>query len=391
MTKGRTLIPNRTAWPVLAGYFIMAFSDLVAPVTPRIAETFSENIRPLASFLPTMVFLWFLILSIPIASWMNRIGRRRMAIAGDLLAAAGLAIAYAAGEGGGPAYYFVGFGLLGIGCTAIQVSVNPMLALLAPPEQMTTYLTLGQVFRNTALLLLAPIVSCLVLWTGSWRPLLLIYALLTVGGGVWMALTRFDDPRVDRPAQTQGGGWKSYLSLLSNPVVAVSAGAIGVFLMLDVGVGYLSVQLVDSPNPLLTTTGFYACRIVGTIAGIWALSRIDDMKYLKINLAVSTAMCAGLLVAQSTAAVYLLVGVLGFTLACVFSTFFAAATKAASERANEVSGLMILTIAAGALSSPVIGAIIRTTGRVQTGAWFLVPCALYLWWAARYVKRRLNK
>jgi len=366
----------------------MAFSDLAAPVTPRIAETFRADIRPLASFLPTMVFLWFLLLSMPIASWMNRIGRRRMAVAGDMLAAAGLATAYAAGEGGGPAYYFIGFGLLGIGCTAIQVSVNPMLALLAPRGQMTTYLTLGQVFRNAALLLLAPIVSCLVLWTGSWRPLLLIYALLTVGGGVWMALTRFDNPEADRPAQRQSGGWRAYLSLLSDPSVAVCAGAIGVFLMLDVGVGYLSVQLVESPNPLLTTTGFYACRIVGTLVGIWALSRVDDLKYLKVNLAVAVVMCAGLLVARSDAAVYLLVGVLGFTLACVFSTFFAAATKAASERANEVSGLMILTIAAGALSAPIIGALIRSTGEVRSGAWFLVPCALYLLWAARYIKKR---
>ena len=59
-------------------------------------------------------------------------------------------------------WYFIGFGLLGIGNTAIQVAVNPLLATIVPEERMTSYLTVGQIFRNTALLLLAPIITGLV-------------------------------------------------------------------------------------------------------------------------------------------------------------------------------------------------------------------------------------
>ena len=170
---------NRQLWPVLAGYFIMAFSDLVAPITPRIAASLPAGMQAWASFLPTTVFLWFLLLSVPVAVLMNRIGRRRTALLGDALAALGLLTAYFAG-GEGLAGYFAGFGLLGIGCTAIQVSVNPMLAMLAPRDRMSVYLTLGQVFRNTALLLLAPVVTLLVWLAGSWELLLPLYALLTL-------------------------------------------------------------------------------------------------------------------------------------------------------------------------------------------------------------------
>jgi len=71
----------------------------------------------------------------------------------------GLLVPYAAGEGCALGWYFAGFGLLGIGNTAIQVAVNPLLATIVPAERMTSYLTVGQIFRNTSLLLLAPIVT----------------------------------------------------------------------------------------------------------------------------------------------------------------------------------------------------------------------------------------
>ena len=240
---------NRQLWPVLAGYFIMAFSDLVAPITPRIAASLPAGMQAWASFLPTTVFLWFLLLSVPVAVLMNRIGRRRTALLGDALAALGLLTAYFAG-GEGLAGYFAGFGLLGIGCTAIQVSVNPMLAMLAPRDRMSVYLTLGQVFRNTALLLLAPVVTLLVWLAGSWELLLPLYALLTVAGGLWMAFTRFDDPAMNAPS-AERVDLKGYLGLMKNGTVALCALSIGAFLMLDVGIGYLSVQLVDSPNLFL--------------------------------------------------------------------------------------------------------------------------------------------
>lgn len=386
MERGEKTGSNRQLWPVLAGYFIMAFSDLVAPITPRIAAALPPSLQSWASFLPTTVFLWFLLLSVPAAVLMNRIGRRRTALLGDALAAAGLLTAYFAGSRG-LAGYFAGFGLLGIGCTAIQVSVNPMLALLAPREKMSVYLTLGQVFRNTALLLLAPVVTLLVWLAGSWELLLPLYALLTVAGGLWMAFTCFDDPSMEGPA-AEPVDLKGYLGLMKNSTVAVCAVAIGVFLMLDVGIGYLSVQLVDSSNPLLSTTFFYACRIAGSLAGVWILARTDDLRYLCGCMALAAVVCLSLFSQHAAWVVYAGLGLLGFVLACVFATFFAAATRAVPERANEVSGLMILMISAGALSAPIIGAIVRRSGDVRDGVWFLLLCVLYLGWAAYYLVKR---
>ena len=74
------------------------------------------------------------------------------------------------------------------------------------------------------------------------------------------------------------------------------------------------MRLIDNPSSILTTTGFYACRIVGTIVGAWVLVRVSDVKYLSWNMAGALALCAALLFVRNEAAIYAAVGLLGFYL-----------------------------------------------------------------------------
>ena len=62
---GTDKVDKRLLGPVLAGFFIMGFCDMVAPITGRIAAELPPEQQQLVSFLPTMVFLWFLVLSLP--------------------------------------------------------------------------------------------------------------------------------------------------------------------------------------------------------------------------------------------------------------------------------------------------------------------------------------
>ena len=376
-------VDNRLLAPVLAGFFIMGFCDIVAPITGRIAAGFGEAQQGAVNFLPTMVFLWFLLLSTPVAALMNRIGRKATALAGYAFTCVGLMVPFVAGEGCALGWYFAGFGLLGIGNTIVQVAVNPLLATIVPGERMTSYLTVGQIFRNISLLLLAPIVTGLVAATGSWRLLLPLYAGLTVIGGVWLQLTTVPEP----PAAERAAGLSDCFRLLRNRAVLLSTVGVACFIAADVAVGFLSVRLVDSPSSILTTTGFYACRIVGTLVGAWVLTRYSDVGYLRWNMTGALLLCVLLLFVRSEAAVYAAVGVLGFTLSCVFATFYAVATKAEPSHANGVSGLMILAISAGAFSGPVCGAIVRAAGDARWGMLFVVACVCYMLWAACRLKK----
>lgn len=370
--------------PVLAGFFIMGFCDIVAPITGRIAAEFPDSQQGIVSFLPTMVFLWFLVLSAPVAALMNRIGRKATLLIGYAFTVGGLMIPYAAGAGSGLVWYFVGFGLLGVGNTVVQVAVNPLLATIVPSERMTSYLTVGQIFRNASLLLLAPIVTALIALTGSWRLLLPIYAGLTVLGGLWLQITTVAEPEI----KARTAGFAECFRLLKNRAVLLSALGVACFIAADVGVGFVSVRLIDNPDSILTTTGFYACRIVGTLVGAWVLVRMSDVKYLRWNMMGALTLSVALLLLREPAAIYAAVGLLGFAMSCVFATFYAVATKAVPEQANEVAGLMILAISAGAVSGPVCGALIRTLGCAHAGMIFVVACLCYLLWASFKLKTK---
>lgn len=375
-------VDKRLLAPVLAGFFIMGFCDIVAPITGRIAADFPAGRQEAVNFLPTMVFLWFLLLSAPVAALMNRIGRKATALLGYAFTCAGLLVPFVAGEGCALSWYFAGFGLLGIGNTIVQVAVNPLLATLVPGERMTSYLTVGQIFRNTSLLLLAPIVTGLVAATGSWRWLLPIYAALTLLGGLWLQMTSVPEP----PKSGRAFGLAESFRLLRNPAVLLSTLGIACFIAADVGIGFLSVRLIDAPSSILTTTGFYACRIVGTLVGAWVLVRCSDVRYLRWNMAGALALTAVLLVVRNEAAIYAAIGLLGFAMACVFATFYAVATKAEPQHANGVAGLAIMAIAAGALSGPVCGALIRAAGNPRMGMLFVAACIVYMLWAAYKMK-----
>ena len=95
-------------------------------------------------------------------------------------------------------------------------------------------------------------------------------------------------------------------------------------------------------------------------------------------LSVYRMVCAALLFVRNEAAIYAAVGVLGFAMACVFATFYAVATKAVPENANEVAGLMIMAISAGAVSGPVCGAIVRAWGNPHLGMLFVAACVAYI-------------
>ena len=66
----------------------------------------------------------------------------------------------------------------------------------------------------------------------------------------------------------------------------------------------------------------------------------------------------------------------------------AVATKAVPENANEVAGLMIMAISAGAVSGPVCGAIVRAWGNPHLGMLFVAACVAYMLWASIQLKMK---
>lgn len=61
--------------PILFGFFVMGFCDIVGISSDYVQRTFGWS-PAMTGFVPSLVFIWFLFLGIPIGNHMNKWGRK---------------------------------------------------------------------------------------------------------------------------------------------------------------------------------------------------------------------------------------------------------------------------------------------------------------------------
>ena len=126
----KTKSTNSAIFPILFGFFVMGFVDVVGIATNYVKMDFGLS-DTLANLLPMMVFLWFALFSVPTGIWMGRHGRRNTVVVALAITTLAMLI---------PQFFYdfacilFAFALLGIGNTILQVSLNPMGARVVNPD-----------------------------------------------------------------------------------------------------------------------------------------------------------------------------------------------------------------------------------------------------------------
>ena len=157
---------------------------------------------------------------------------------------------------------------------------------------------------------------------------------------------------------------------------------------IDVGTNTVSAKLLIERCALpvekasLGASVYFICRTVGAFLGVALLSRMDDIKYLKINLFCAAAGLALLFFAGNMPLILVGIGAVGFFCSSVFSVLFSQALKARPEKSNEISGFMITGVAGGAVIPPLMGVCAQLIGN-QTGSLIVLSlCLAYLVYCA---------
>lgn len=70
--------------PILFAFFVMGFCDVAGIATSYVKADFGLS-ETLAGFIPSMIFIWFLVLSVPTAVHMNRFGRKTIVQASNIV------------------------------------------------------------------------------------------------------------------------------------------------------------------------------------------------------------------------------------------------------------------------------------------------------------------
>jgi len=179
--------PISKALPVLFGFFVMGFCDVVGISTSYMKDAFGLSERA-AGFIPSMVFFWFLLFSVPTAIVMNKIGRKKTVQVSNIVTIIGMFIPLFFAHSL-PAY-IAAFILLGIGNTILQVSLNPLLTNVVKGNALTSSLTVGQVVKAVCSFLGPIIAAFAATQLGNWMYIFPIYAAITVVSSLWLLVTK---------------------------------------------------------------------------------------------------------------------------------------------------------------------------------------------------------
>ena len=376
----RPLIRKFNFIPVLATFFVMGFCDVVGIATSYLKQDFALS-ESLAGFIPSMVFIWFLFLSVPAAIAMNRIGRKAMVQVSNAVTFVGMLIPFFS-------YPFVScmvaFVLLGIGNTLLQVSLNPLLTNVVKGERLTSCLTGGQVVKAVSSFCGPFIALAATAAFGNWKYLFTIYAAITLLSFLLLEVTEIPREAAEGKQTTLGQAF----GLLKDKTVLLFF--LGIFFVVgvDVGTNTVSAKLLiercgmDVDKASLGASVYFICRTAGAFLGTFLLTRMDDIKYLKINLLLAVVAMALLFFVQPAWAILAGIGGIGFFCSSVFSVLFSQALKARPEKANEISGFMITGVCGGAVIPPLMGLATEWVGNQRGSLLVISLCLLYLVWCA---------
>ncbi len=362
--------------PVLFGFFVMGFCDVVGIATSYVQVDFGLN-ETVAGFIPSMVFVWFLLLSIPAAMMMNRLGRKRMVQISNAVTIAGMLIPFAHY---GLVACMTAFVLLGVGNTLLQVSLNPLLTNVVRGEALTSSLTAGQVVKAVSSFC-GPIIAAFAATRfGSWQYLFPIFAGITLLSALWLLAT----PIREEPVASEASSFGRTFALLGDRTLLSLFLAIVFVVGVDVGINTVAPKLlIERCGFAVEQAGFgssvyFVCRTAGALLGSVLLVKINDVRYFRIGIFVALAGLGILCFARGMILLLTLVGLIGFACASIFSIVYSVALRRRPERSNEISGLMITGVFGGAVVPPLMGAMADWTGS-QTGSLLVIAvCMAYL-------------
>lgn len=369
--------------PVLFGFFVMGFVDLVGIATNYVKQDFMLS-DTLANLLPMTLFLWFAVLSVPTGLMMNKLGRKNTVILSMAITFLAMLIPLIS-------YSFpmmlVAFGLLGIGNTIIQVSLNPLLTNVVRGDRLTSSLTLGQFIKAIAAFL-GPIIAGVAAGSfGNWKYIFVIFAVITVLSGLWLLAT----PIHEEPVSQSGSSFSSSFSLLKDKVILMLFLGIVFVVGVDVGLNTTIPKfLMERCDILLEKAGlgtslYFIARTVGSFAGAILLVKLSGRKFFIVSMFIAIPALLVMLLIGNLWGILSMVFILGLAVANVFSIIFAAALRRKPERANEISGLLIMGVAGGAVIPLIMGITSDSLG--QTGGMAVLLIALgYLLFSAFKLK-----
>jgi FHS family L-fucose permease-like MFS transporter len=361
--------------PVFMSFIVMGFVDIVGVSTGYIKKDFDlpEN---LAQFIPSMAFIWFFFLSVPVGILQDKIGKRKMLNIGMGLSGFAMLLPFID-------YSFtvmlVAFVFLGIGNTIVQVSANPLLLDVSPREKFSSFMSLTQ-FMKAIVSLLGPIIATFMATQyGDWRFVFAVYAFTSLIAVLWLYFTKIEESGTDKTPAT----FNSCFLLLKNPFILMMV--IGIFLTVGADVGMnsniqnylMSVFNLTIERASLGISLYFTALMISRFLGAILLNFMKPRVFLIITSSIALLSVLLMVTAPTPTVGLIAIFLIGLGAGNLFPLIFSIAVNKMPERSNEISGLMIMAVSGGAFIPPIMGLISEKYDTVMSLI-VLIFCMLYL-------------
>jgi fucose permease len=361
--------------PIFLTFLIMGIADAMGPMADAVKKTFALS-DVVATLLPFFVFIAFAVFSVPGGVLAARIGKKNVLSLGLALSAAALLV---------PSLVAPSFVLLlacifvlGIGTALLQVAGNPIMRDVSPEGAYSRNLSLAQGIKGVGSFsstYLVGLVGTLPLFAVlGWRGAFPVFTALIVVALLVVLPLKVEETKADDPP-----GVRSSLGLLKLPTFALAV--LGIFLYVGAEVcmarflkpTMAGFGLAEDQAALFGPAGFFLLLTIGRLVGGAVLTVMKPRGFFRLSAAMGL-LGAVLLMAGGEHASYAGVALAGLGFANIWPLLFSITVEEMPERSSELSGLMCMAIAGGAVVPLVMGALLDLgLGSMS----YLVPAAAF--------------
>jgi MFS transporter, FHS family, L-fucose permease len=326
--------------------------------------------------IPSAVFLWFLLLSVPFGILQDRMGKRKVLILGMIITTIGLLIPFV--------YYsfptaLIAFMFLGIGNTIVQVSANPLLVDIVPDGRRSSFLSFSQFVKAIGSMVAAPLAGWVASRFGDWKIVFIVFGIVSILAILWLTMTPIEETKSSEKRAT----FASSFSLLGNGYIAMMVAGIFLVVGIDVGMNSSIGQFLLEKFKCAQSTAdyghsvYFLGRMAGTFFGALILALVSSRKLFFWSSVASLVAIVALMFAPSANSALIISFIIGLGISNIWPLIFSLTVEKYPQRSNEVSGLMIMAIFGGAVIPVLIGRLSDKIS-VTAGLGVLILCAAYL-------------
>ena len=382
--------------PLLAGFFVMGFGDIIGTVMNQVKAECVANADSISWLMPIFAYVWFLVISIPTGVMSGRIGRKNAVLVSLAVTVAAMAVPlFASAERW--YLYVVAFALVGIGNAIIQAALPALMSNVVEPSLLASRISLGQFVKAVCAALTPVFVYLTATAFGNWKLLFPLYGALTVGAAVWLLLSKIPDERCQNNSPTHptthSTTFAGCFAMLKEPYVL--AMTVGILFSVGADVGFSvaipeylkNVFKVDVDLAGMGPTVYFIAKTVAAFAGAVVFAKVSAAKCFPWCMGLGLAATAAIPFVSSPFAFLSVVAFVAFLTANSFGMCMGLAIERFPAKANEITSLMVMAIVGGGVVSALLGfaqSVFGSAGIVMT----LGLCIAYLFGLGLFASRR---